>query len=151
MLANSGRRRVRAIDELRVQRAQLEVQLVVARVAAAAAVASEVSSRAALEATNQSTEDRDMAAQATAATVTTEQDSLATRLSQAEAEMEELRAAVATSNDTAKKATTTTTTEAAAWDAAQTAAQEKAALEVKVAEMEQDLVTTGSDLRTVNR
>jgi hypothetical protein len=65
--------------------------------------------------------------------------------------MEELRAAVATSNDTAKKATTATTTEATAWDAAQTAAQEKAALEVKVAEMEQDLVTTGSDLRTVNR
>jgi hypothetical protein len=69
-------------------------------------------------------------------------------LAQAEAEIEELRAVVATANDAAKKATTATSTaEAAAWDAA----QEKTTFEVKVAELEQDLVTAGSDLRPVNQ
>jgi uncharacterized protein (DUF3084 family) len=60
-------------------------------------------------------------------------------------------AAVATTNDATEKATNATATgEAAARDAAQTTAQEKGALKAKVAELEQDLVTAGSDLRTVN-
>jgi chromosome segregation ATPase len=41
-------------------------------------------------------------------------------------------------------------TEAATWDAAHTSAQEKTVLEAKVAELEQELVTTGVDLRMVN-
>jgi uncharacterized phage infection (PIP) family protein YhgE len=123
------------------------MQLVVARVAAAAAVASEVSSRTALEATKQSAEDRVTSTQA-AATTTTEWDSLAMRLAQAEAEIEELRATVATANNTTEKATTAT---AIAWDATQTTAQEKTTLEAKVAELDHDLGTTGSDLRTVNQ
>jgi hypothetical protein len=53
----SGPRRVRVTRELRVERAQLEMQLVVARVAAAAAVASEASMQTTLEAANQSTVD----------------------------------------------------------------------------------------------
>jgi hypothetical protein len=64
-----------------------------------------------------------------------------------EAKIEELQAVVVTANDAAENATTAT---AAARDATQTTAQEKMALEAKVAELEQDLVTVGSDLRTVN-
>jgi uncharacterized phage infection (PIP) family protein YhgE len=64
-----------------------------------------------------------------------------------EVEIEELQAAMATANDaTEKAATATTTAEAAARDAA----QEKTVLEVKVAELEQDLFTSRSDLRMVN-
>jgi hypothetical protein len=72
-----------------------------------------------------------------------EPDSLATRLAQAEVKIEELRAAEMTANDTTKRATTAAATEATARDATQTASQEKTTLEVKVAELEQDLVTAG--------
>jgi chromosome segregation ATPase len=134
------------------ERAQLEMQLVVARVAAAAAVMSEAPSRGALDAARQFAEDRATATQAAAATATTERESLETRLAQAKAEIEELRAVVVTTNDVAEKATTATTAAVAATqNAAHTAAQEKMALETKVAELEQELVTAESDLKTVNR
>jgi predicted nucleic acid-binding Zn-ribbon protein len=127
------------------------MQLVVARVAAAAAVTSEVSSRGALDAARQFAEDRATATQAAAATATTERESLETRLAQAKADIEELRAVMVTANDVTEKATTATTAVVAATqNAAQTAAQEKMALETKVAELEQELVTAGSDLKTVN-
>jgi hypothetical protein len=114
---------VRAVDELREKRAQLEMRLVVARVATAVAVVSEASTRAALEIVKQFVKDRATAAQAAAASATMERDSLAAGLAQAEAEVKELRATVVTMNAAADKATATTTTrEAAAWDAAQTAA-----------------------------
>jgi hypothetical protein len=87
-LAESGRRRARTVDELRAERAQLEMQLVVARVATAGAVASEASSRAALEAARQFVEDRATAAPAASATAMTERESLETRLAQAEAKIE---------------------------------------------------------------
>jgi hypothetical protein len=52
-----------------------------------------------------------------------ERDSLATRLAQAEVEIERLRAAVVTANDATEKATTAAVTaETTAWDATQTAA-----------------------------
>jgi hypothetical protein len=47
-LTSSGRRRARAVRELRGERAQLEMQLVVARVAATAAMSSEASARTSL-------------------------------------------------------------------------------------------------------
>jgi uncharacterized protein (DUF3084 family) len=73
-------------------------------------------------------------------------------LAQPEAEIEKLRATMTTTNDAAEKATTATTNaEATAREAAQTAAQEKMALEAKVAELEQDLVTAGVDLKMTNR
>jgi hypothetical protein len=118
-----ARGRVRAVDELREKRAQLEMRLVVARVATAVAVVSEASTRAALLIVKQFVKDRATAAQAAAASATMERDSLAAGLAQAEAEVKELRATVVTMNAAADKATATTTTrEAAAWDAAQTAA-----------------------------
>jgi hypothetical protein len=49
-LATSGQRQARAARELRTERAQLEMQLVVARVVAAAALASEASAQTSLEA-----------------------------------------------------------------------------------------------------
>lgn len=120
--------------------------------AVAEAVAIEVSLRVVLEATKQLTEDRTTDAQDTAATARAERDSLETRLAQAEAKIEELRAAAVTANDVAEKATTTTATvEAAARDVAQTATQGKMTLELKVAELEQDWVTARLDLWTVNR
>jgi chromosome segregation ATPase len=128
------------------------MQLVVARVATAAAVTSEAPSRGALDAARQSMEDRATAAQAATATATTERESLETRLAQANVEIKELRAVVVTANDIAEKATTATTaTEAVAQNAVQTAGQEKLALETKVAELEQELITAESDLKTVNR
>jgi hypothetical protein len=51
ILESSGRRCAREVRELRAERTQLEMQLVVARVAAAAAVASEASAWTSLEAT----------------------------------------------------------------------------------------------------
>jgi hypothetical protein len=70
------------------------MQLVVARVATAATVASEASTRTALETAKQSAVDRATAVQGAAATATTEQDSLAMRLAQAEAGIEELWAII---------------------------------------------------------
>jgi hypothetical protein len=61
---------VRAVSELRAERAQLEMQLVVARVAAAVAVASEVTTRMMLEVAKQSAEDRTTAVHSAAATAT---------------------------------------------------------------------------------
>jgi chromosome segregation ATPase len=73
-----------------------------------------------LEAAKQSAEDRATAAQAAPAAATTERDSHATRLAQAEAGIEKLRAAVTTANDAIEKATTATaTTEGAAREVAQ--------------------------------
>jgi hypothetical protein len=73
----------------------------VARVAAATVVVSEATTRTTLEAAKLSTEDRAMAAQSAATTATTEQDALATRLAQAEAEIEKLQAAVTSANEAA--------------------------------------------------
>jgi chromosome segregation ATPase len=76
---------------------------------------------------------------------------LATRRAQAEAEIEKLRAAMASPNEATKRATTAAATaETTAWDAAQAMAQEKAALESKVTDLEQDLATTKADLTTAN-
>jgi hypothetical protein len=61
-LASLGRRRARAVRELRAEKTQLEMQLVIAWVAAATAVASEASARTSLEAARQSAEDRATAA-----------------------------------------------------------------------------------------
>jgi hypothetical protein len=99
-LAVFGRRRVCAARDLCAERAQLEMQLVVAQVAVVAAVSSEASTRATLEAAKQSAEDRATVAQSAAATAVTERDALASRLALAEAEVEKLRAA-ATSADEA--------------------------------------------------
>jgi 2-oxoglutarate dehydrogenase complex dehydrogenase (E1) component-like enzyme len=109
------------------------MQSVVTRVAAAALVASKAVTRTTLEAAKQFAKDCATAAQSTAVTTTTEQDVLATRLAQAEAEIERLQAAAMSANETTEKATTAiTATEAAASDATQDAAREKAALEAKV-------------------
>jgi hypothetical protein len=89
--------------------------------------------RTTLEAAKQFAKDCATAAQSTAATTTTEQDVLVTRLAQAEAEIERLQAAATSANETTEKATTVVAaTEAATGDATQDAAREKAALEAKV-------------------
>jgi hypothetical protein len=67
------------VRQLRAERTQLEMQLVVAWVAAAGAVASETSARASLEAACQSTEDQAISAETAAAAVATERDSLASK------------------------------------------------------------------------
>jgi hypothetical protein len=100
----SGRRQAHASRELRAERAQLEMQLVVARVAAAAAVASEASAQMSLEAARQSAEDRATATQTTAAAAATERDSLASRLDLAEAEVEKLRATASSAEVAAERA-----------------------------------------------
>jgi hypothetical protein len=76
-LESSGWRRAREVRQLRAERTQLEMQLVVAQVAAAGAVASETSARASLEAARQSTEDRAISAETSATAAATERDSLA--------------------------------------------------------------------------
>jgi chromosome segregation ATPase len=80
----------------------------------------------------------------------TDRDALATRSAYAEAEIERLQTAVMTASEATEKVTTVVAAEATAWDAAQTTAQEKAALEAKVADLERDLATTGMDLATAN-
>jgi hypothetical protein len=70
-------------------------------VAAATVVVSEATTRTTLEATKLSTKDRATTAQSAAATATTERDALATRLAQAEAEIEKLQAAVTSANEAA--------------------------------------------------
>jgi hypothetical protein len=128
------------------------MQLVVAWVATAGAMASETSVRASLEAARQSAKDRAISAEAVAATVTTERDSLASRLALAEAEIERLCAAAASAEEAAERAkTVAATTETIARDATQTAAREKAAFETKVSELESDLCTATTDLATTRR
>jgi chromosome segregation ATPase len=80
---------------------------------------------------------------AAATNAMTERESLEAKLTQVEATAEELRAAVTATNEAAEKATTTA--------AAETAAHEKTMLESKVAELEQDLATTSTDLRMANK
>jgi chromosome segregation ATPase len=121
-------------------------------VAAAAAVESEATTRTTLETAKRSTKDRATTAQAAAATAMTERDTLATRLDQAEAEIERLRTASMTANEAAERATTSAAAaEATSQDAAQTAAQEKAALEANVADLKRDLATAEVDLVAANR
>jgi chromosome segregation ATPase len=130
-----------------MERAQMEMQLVVARVAAATVVASEAPSRTSLEAAQQSAEDRSTAAQTAAAVVATERDSLASRLALAEAEVEKLRAATASAEEAAERAkAAAAATETSARDAAQATALEKAVLEERVSELERDLGTAMTDL-----
>jgi chromosome segregation ATPase len=151
-LAASGRRRARAIRELRAERAQLEMQLVVARVAAAAAVASEASPRTSLEAARQSAEDRAITAQTADAAAAIERNSLVSRLPLAKAEAEKLRAAAASAEEAIERAkTATAATKTAARDAAQAAALKKADLEARVSELERDLGTAMTDLAMVGR
>jgi chromosome segregation ATPase len=70
----------------------------------------------------------------------------------AKAEIEKLRAAVASAEDTTERArTATATAETTAQEAAQAAAREKAALEAKVLELESDLSWTTIDLATKGR
>jgi hypothetical protein len=71
-LTSSGRRRACEVCQLRAERTQLEMQLVVAQVAAAGAVASKTSARASLEVARQSTEDRAISAETTTAAAATE-------------------------------------------------------------------------------
>jgi hypothetical protein len=130
-LVTSGRRQARATRELRVERAQLEMQFVVARVAADAAVASEASARTSLEAARQSAEDRTTTAQTAATVAATERDSLASRLAVAEAEIEKLCVAAVSAEEAAERAkTVAAATETATRDATQATALEKAALKV---------------------
>jgi predicted nuclease with TOPRIM domain len=73
-------------------------------------------------------------------------------LAEVEAKIEELWAAAMASNDDAKKAIATATiAETTAKNTAQVAAQEKAALESKVTELEHDLGAARADLRMANR
>jgi hypothetical protein len=110
-------------------------------------VASEASTRTSLEATRQSVEDRTTAVQATAIAAPIEQDSQASRLALAEAEVEKLHATAASAEGAAERARiTTSTTETTAGDAAEAAAREKATLEARVSELDRDLVS-GTVLR----
>jgi chromosome segregation ATPase len=138
MLSECNVRKERIIGEVRAERTQLEMQLVVARLATAGAVANEASSRATLEATVKSAEDRTTAAKVMATSAATERESLETRLAQAEVKIDELSAAAMTANEAAEKAIAIT---AAAEVTTQTTAQEKTMLESKVAGLEQDLAT----------
>jgi hypothetical protein len=128
------------------------MQLVMARVVAAGAVASETSARASLEAARQSAEDRVVSAETAAAVAATERDSLASRLALAEAEIEKLRAAAASTEEVPERAkTVAATAETTTQDATKDAAREKAALEAKVLELESDLSAATTDLATTSR
>jgi predicted nucleic acid-binding Zn-ribbon protein len=118
------------------------MQLVVAR------VASEASAQTSHEAARHSAEDR----ATTAVVYATERDLLASRLALAEAEVEKLRAATASTEQAAEGAKTSTAAiEMAARDAAQAAVRGKAALEVRVSELERDLGTAMTDLAMAGR
>jgi chromosome segregation ATPase len=128
------------------------MQLVVARVAAVGAVASETSPRAFLKAAHQSAEDRAITVKTAASAAVTERDSLASRLALSEAEIEKLRVAAASAEEVAERAkTAAATTESAAREASQTVAREKATLEAKVSELQNDLRTAMTDLATTSR
>jgi chromosome segregation ATPase len=134
-----------------MERAQLEMQLVVARVAMSAAVASEVSARTSLESARQSVEDRATTTRIAAATAATERDTSVSRLALAETEIEKLRAAAASAEEAVERArTAAAATETAARNAAQAAACEKATLEARVSELERDLGTATTDLVTAD-
>jgi hypothetical protein len=126
-----------------VERAQLEMQLVVARVAAAAAVASEASERTSLEVARQFAEDRATTAQTAATAAATERDLLASRLALAEAEVEKLRAATVSTEEAAERVRTAA---AATETAAQAAVREKATLNARLSKLESDLGTATTDL-----
>jgi hypothetical protein len=121
-----------------VERAQLEMQLVVARVAAAAAVVSEASARTSLEVARQFAEDRATTAQTAATAAVTERDLLASRLALAEAEVEKLRAATVSTEEAAERVRTAA--------AAQAAVREKATLKARLSKLESDLGTATTDL-----
>jgi hypothetical protein len=71
------------------------------------------------------------------------------RLALAEAKVQKLRAAAASTEEAAERARTdAASTEAAARDAAQVAAREKMTLEARVSELERDLGTATTDLAT---
>jgi chromosome segregation ATPase len=128
------------------------MQLVVARVAVAGAVASETSARTSLEASHQSAKDRAISAETTATAVVTEQDSLASRLALAEAEIEKLQVAAMSAEEATERAkTAVATAETSAREASQTAAREKVALEAKELELESDLRTATTNLATTRR
>jgi hypothetical protein len=77
---------------------------------------------------------------------------LALRLALAEAEIEKLRAAVASAEEAAERAkTAAATVKTTARDASQATAREKAALEAKMLELESDLRTATTDLATTSR
>jgi predicted lipase len=81
-----------------------------------------------------------------AAVAATEWDSLASRLTLAEAEIERLQAATTSANEAAERAkTVAAAVETTAREASQTAVREKVSLEAKVLELESDLqmATTG--------
>jgi chromosome segregation ATPase len=114
-------------------------------------VASETSTRASLEAARQSARDLAISTETAAAATATEWDSLASRLALAEAEIEKLRAAAASTEEVAERAkTAVATAEATAREATQTAAREKATLEAKVSELESDLRMATTDLATTS-
>jgi chromosome segregation ATPase len=70
----------------------------------------------------------------------------------AEADVEKLRAASASTEEAAERAkTATTSTESTTRDAAQAAGREKAALEAKVSELERDMGTVMTALATTDR
>jgi predicted nucleic acid-binding Zn-ribbon protein len=96
-----------------------------------------------LEAAVKSVQDLATVTLAAATNAMTERESLEAKLTQVEATAEELRATVTATNEAAEKATTAA--------AAETAAHEKTVLESKVAELEQDLATTSTDLRMANK
>jgi chromosome segregation ATPase len=151
-LESSGRRCGREVRQLRAERTQLEMQLVVARVAAAGAVASETSARASLGVAHRSAEYRAVSAETAAAAVAAERDSLASSLALAEAEIEKLRAVAASAEEAAERANTAAATaETTAREASQAAAREKAALEAKVLELESDLQMATTGLATTSR
>jgi hypothetical protein len=104
-------------------------------------MASETSVRVSLEAARQSAEDRAISTETAAvAAAVTVRDSLASRLALAEAEIEKLRVATASAEEVAEKAkTAAATAESAARETSQTAAHEKASLEAKVSEMDEQL------------
>jgi hypothetical protein len=67
-------------------------------------------------------------------------------------EIEKLRTVTASANEAAETATTTAAAaEATARDAAHVAAQEKVALETKMADLERDLAAAGVELAMSNR
>jgi hypothetical protein len=128
------------------------MQLVIARAAATSVVVSETSARASLEPTCQFTEDRAIFAETAASAVVTERDSLASRLTLAEAEIEKLRVAATSAEEAVERAkTVAATAETTTREASQTATREKVALEAKVLEMESDLRTATTDLAMTSR
>jgi chromosome segregation ATPase len=109
------------------------------------------STRTSLEAARQSAEDRAITAETAATTATTERDSLASRITLTEAEIEKLRAVAASAEVATERANTAAaTSETATRDAAQAAARDKAALEARVSKLESGSSTATMDLATTS-